>query len=39
MKFGWYKALPEVVQPMVVGLVISLPLVVVLVYLFKRWQP
>jgi hypothetical protein len=39
VKFGWYKALPEVVQPMVVGLLISLPLVIVLVYVFKRWQP
>ncbi len=36
LKFGWYKALPEVAQPIVVGLLVALPLVVTLVLIFKR---
>jgi hypothetical protein len=39
LKFGWYKALPEVVQPMVVGLFISLPIVCVLILIFRRLLP
>jgi hypothetical protein len=39
LKFGWYKALPEVVQPMVIGLLISVPLVAVLILTFKTWLP
>ena len=38
LKFGWYKALPEVVQPMVVGLLISVPFVLVLILIFKVWS-
>jgi hypothetical protein len=37
VKFGWYKALPEVAQPMVIGLLISLPFVALLIFLFKRF--
>jgi hypothetical protein len=39
LKFGWYKALPEVVQPMVIGLLISVPLVAVLILTRKTWLP
>ena len=36
IKFGWYKALPEVVQPIVLGLFISLPLIALLILLLRR---
>jgi hypothetical protein len=36
LKFGWYKALPEVAQPIVIGLVVAVPLVAVLFLMFKR---
>ncbi|SIO11434.1 hypothetical protein SAMN05444166_2520 [Singulisphaera sp. GP187] len=35
LKFGWYQALPETAQPIVVGLLIASPLVLVIVALFK----
>jgi ABC-type multidrug transport system fused ATPase/permease subunit len=35
LKFGWYKALPEVVQPIVLGLLFSLPLVGLLILLLR----
>ena len=35
LKFGWYKALPEVIQPIVVGIGVALPFVVVLILIFK----
>jgi hypothetical protein len=34
LKFGWYKALPEVAQPIVIGLLVALPLVAVLIFVF-----
>jgi hypothetical protein len=37
LKFGWYKTLPEVAQPMVIGLLISVPFVLVLILMFKAW--
>ena len=33
LRFGWFKALPEVVQPIVIGLSVALPIVAVMVYL------
>ncbi|MBV8486773.1 MAG: hypothetical protein JO161_00705 [Planctomycetaceae bacterium] len=36
IKFGWYKALPEVAQPIVLGLLISLPIVGLLILLLRR---
>lgn len=33
--FGWYRALPEVVQPIVLGLVVSLPIVLVIVFMMR----
>lgn len=35
LRFGWYKALPEVAQAIVLGLSLALPLVAVLVFLFR----
>jgi hypothetical protein len=34
LQFGWYQALPEMVQPMVIGLAIALPFVLVLAFYF-----
>jgi hypothetical protein len=39
LKFGWYKTLPEVVQPIVIGLLVSVPLVLALILIFKAWLP
>ena len=36
LKFGWYKGLPEVIQPIVVGLLVALPLVLTLILIFRR---
>jgi hypothetical protein len=36
LKFGWYKALPEVAQPIVIGLLVALPLVIVTILVFGR---
>jgi hypothetical protein len=36
LKFGWLKALPEVAQPIVIGLSLVLPIVAVLIYLLRR---
>ena len=35
LKFGWYRGLPEVVQPIVIGLLVALPLVVVMILVFR----
>jgi hypothetical protein len=35
MKFGWYKALPEVAQPIVIGLLVALPLVIMMILFFR----
>jgi hypothetical protein len=35
LNFGWYRALPEVVQPIVIGLSVALPIVAVLIYFFR----
>jgi len=35
LKFGWYKALPEVAQPIVIGLLVAFPLVLVLILIIK----
>jgi hypothetical protein len=35
LKFGWYKGLPEVAQPIVVGLLVALPIVVVMALIFQ----
>ena len=34
LKFGWFKVLPEVAQPIVIGLLVALPLVAVLILVF-----
>jgi hypothetical protein len=39
LRFGWYKGLPEVSQPMVIGLLISVPIAFVLILIFKAWLP
>jgi hypothetical protein len=36
LKFGWFKALPEVAQPIVIGLLVALPLVLVAILIFGR---
>ncbi|WP_422927446.1 hypothetical protein [Singulisphaera sp. PoT] len=36
LKFGWYKALPEVLQPIVLGLLFATPLVVVMVLVLRK---
>jgi hypothetical protein len=33
LRFGWFKALPEVIQPIVIGLCGALPIVAVMIYL------
>jgi hypothetical protein len=35
LKFGWYEALPEVAQPIVVGTLLALPVVVGLILILK----
>lgn len=34
LKFGWFKALPEVAQPIVIGMLVALSPVVVLILVF-----
>ena len=36
LKFGWFKALPEVAQPIVIGVLVALPLVLVTILVFRR---
>jgi hypothetical protein len=35
LRFGWYKALPETAQPIAIGLMIAIPLVVLLILLLR----
>lgn len=35
LKFGWFKVLPEVAQPIIIGLSLGLPVVAVVIYLFR----
>lgn len=35
LRFGWYEALPEVAQPIVIGLLVALPLVIVLILVMR----
>jgi hypothetical protein len=35
VRFGWYKALPEIAQPIVLGLGVALPLVVIIIVLLR----
>lgn len=35
IRFGWYKSLPEIAQPIVLGLGVSLPLVAILVVVLR----
>lgn len=35
-RFGWFRALPETLQPILIGLAVAVPVVVALVMLFGR---
>lgn len=34
-RFGWFRAIPETLQPIIIGLVISLPIVLAVVFYFQ----
>lgn len=35
LRFGWFKALPEVAQPIVIGLLVAVPLAIVMILLMR----
>ncbi|SIO58458.1 hypothetical protein SAMN05444166_5686 [Singulisphaera sp. GP187] len=39
IRFGWFRALPETAQPIVVGLAVALPATCVIVVLFRPLMP
>ncbi|AGA27642.1 hypothetical protein [Singulisphaera acidiphila] len=39
IRFGWFRALPETAQPIVVGLAVALPVICVIVILFQPVKP
>jgi len=36
LQFGWYKALPDVAQPIILGIMVALPLVVVMILVLRK---